>query len=243
MRKFKKLAALALAVLLCVSLCGCQELEDMRAAQAFLQKDGTIRWNGNTYRQLENVPHGFQFFGDKRVMVTLPDVPVLLSEIYGENFSADKEGVILHSWHYGVEEGFFCREDCYEEVAAYLQQEVKMDGYCYTYWDEEGDLMYYLTDAQCAVVDHLITSLEFTNAGNNLVFEMDDYCFPLWKCDEKHLFLSDNYAVEIANQKGTYYLITSENTMSAVPTEYYSILDEIVKPFYEAEIVPYISAE
>ena len=232
-----------LAVLMCLSLCGCQELEDMRSAHAFLQEDGTILWNGKTYRQLENVPQGFQFFGDRHVRVTLPDVPVLLSEIYGENFSADKDGVILHSWSYGVAEGFFCREDRYKEVAAYLQQEVKMDGYCYTYWNGEGDLMYYLTDTQCTAVDHLVASLEFTHVGTELNFEMNDYCFPLWKCDEKHLFLSDNYAVEIAVLKGAYYLITPDNTMSTVPEEYYAVFDEIVKVFYEAEIAMHDSAE
>lgn len=242
MKRFKKLVALALAVLLCVSLCGCQELEDMRAAHAFLQEDGTIQWNGSTYRQLENVPEGFQFYGGNRVLVTLPDVPVLLSEAFGENFYADKDGVILHSWSQGVEEAFFCREDCYDEMVSYLQQGAKMDGYCYTCWENESERQYDLTKDQIEVIDELLQSLEFTRVGTELVFEMSDYCFPLWKCDEKHLFLSDNYVVEIAKQNGTYYLITPDNTMSAVPTEYYAVMDEIVEVFYEAEVAPYISA-
>ncbi len=243
MRKIKSLVALALAVLLCLSLCGCQALEDMRAAHAFLQEDGTVLWNGNTYRRLENMPKGFQFYGDKRVVVTLPDVPVLLSEVYGENFSADKDGVILHSWSYGVDEAYFCREDCYEDMIAYLQQEVKMEGYCYTYWDGEEDHTYYLSDAQCEIVNQLMTSLEFTYISEDLVFEIDDYCLPLWECDEKHLFLSAEYAVEIAVQKGDYYLTTPDNTISAVPKEYYAELDEIVKAFYEAEMALYVSEE
>jgi hypothetical protein len=56
MKNSKRWIALLLALLLCASLCGCTELETMRANHAVWQEDGSILWDGVVYRELANVP-------------------------------------------------------------------------------------------------------------------------------------------------------------------------------------------
>ena len=50
MKTRKRWIALLAALMMCLSLCGCQELDDMRATHAFWQEDGSILWNGNVSR-------------------------------------------------------------------------------------------------------------------------------------------------------------------------------------------------
>jgi hypothetical protein len=77
MKKSKRWIALLLALLLCTSLCGCRELEDMRATHAVWQEDGTILWDGVVYRELQNVPEEYQHYVNGTIFVTETDVPVL----------------------------------------------------------------------------------------------------------------------------------------------------------------------
>ena len=241
MKKCKRWIAVVLVVMLCLPLCGCQSnLEDMRAAHAVWQEDGSILWNGNVYRELPNVPEGLEYYYGETIYVTEADVPVLLSEMFGQNFTVDSDGVLIHSWYWKGDEAYFCREDEYTEILEYLLQEVKLDTYFYTYWDQSSDnwleKYYYLTDEQREWIEDLTATLTFTLMDEDfyLDFEHDEYSVVLGKCDEKHLF-SEYHVLEIVYKQGKFYL-AMEGTVAEVPTEQYSAIRGIVKTFYKAEI-------
>lgn len=243
MKKAKRWTALLLMVLMCLSLCGCQNLEDMRAAHAFWQEDGSIKWNGNVYLPLTGVPEGFLFFYEQTVHVTEPDVPVLLSDTLGESFTVDEKGVILHSWNWDGAETYFCREDKYDYIMEYLQEDIGLTTYYYSYWpdydaDEE---YYYLSETQGNTIDRLMVTLDFAVMDEEFYysFEAEDFSVTLGKCDEEHLF-SDVHILEIAQKGGQFYLITPDEYIAEVPAEYGDIMKIIVSVYYNAEVKPYL---
>ena len=89
MKKMKRWIALLVALLMCLSLCGCQALDDMRATHAVYQEDGSILWNDVVYRKLENVDQIDVLdvsYDYAWIYVTESDVPVLLINWFGEEF-------------------------------------------------------------------------------------------------------------------------------------------------------------
>lgn len=245
MKRMKRIATLLVTLLMCLSLCGCQALEDMRAAHAVWQEDGSLKWNGNVYRLLENVPDELQFYSGDTVWVTDADVPVLLSEVYGVAFDVDIEGVLMCAWDWEeTSKTYYCREDQYDDLVAYLQQSVEMDMYFYSYWDYtvDGYADYYLTSEQQSIIDDLLATSSFTVVMDKDFYYYDlagEYCLTLNKCDEKHLF-SEYYVLEIVWKDGRFYLVTPDNCIGEVPTEYYDVMNEIAKAYYEAEVEPYL---
>lgn len=245
MKKCKRWIVMALASVLCLSLCGCQKLDDMRAVHAVWQEDGSILWNGDVYRQLEDVPESLQFYVDQTVMVTESDVPVLLSDLLGDSFTVDDSGVLMHNWHWNGGETWFCREDKYEEMAEYFRLEVELDTYFYAYWPEKnGDVKqqhYYLSEEEKAVIDTLLNEADFTDPGNILYgpFEETEFMVVLGRCDGKHLF-AEHYVVEIVSKQEGYYLF-SGGLLAPVPTSYNALFEQIVANYYEWEVLPYLS--
>ncbi len=245
MKKCKRWIAMALVSVLCLSLCGCQKLDDMRAVHAVWQEDGTILWNGDVYRQLEDVPESLQFYNDQTVMVTEPDVPVLLSDLLGDGFTVDENGVLMHNWHWDGGETWFCREDKYEEMAAYFRLEVELDTYFYAYWPEKNgqakETYYYLSDEEKDAIDTLLNTLDFDEVGDffDYPFERTEFGVALGRCDGKHLF-AEHYVVEIVSKQEGYYLF-SGGMLASVPTPYNALFEQIVAEYYEWEVLPYLS--
>ena len=174
MRKCKRWIAVLLISVMCLSLCGCQDLEDMRAAHARWQDDGSILWNGDTYRELENVPEEMQIYVGQLIHLTDADVPVLLSETFGSWLEVDASGVLLQRYANGKEH-YYCRDDQYDEIAEYLSAGIGYDSYFYNYWDYRMDdlsakLFYYLTDEEYDVMETLQATLEFAAIDNNFFY-------------------------------------------------------------------------
>ena len=233
MKKWKRFAAVTAVMMLCLSLCGCQALEDMRAVHAVWQEDGSILWNGDVYRKLEGATDAIQpFYSMNSIRVTEADVPVLLSGMFGTSADVSRDGMLLCVMHWDGGYTTYCHEDHFDEINAYLQGDMAIDHYCYSYWSDEGELMYYyLTQEQQQVIDEILLSeeplpSEWDGYAN---YEEGEYTLVIEGCDEKHLF-TEWYMFEIAVEKDGYYLITEEHAY-AVPPAYYGVFDEILKPY------------
>ena len=75
-KRSKRIFCLLTAIVLCFSLTACNELDEMRATHAIKQEDGSILWNGHTYRALEEYYGECKIDYDKTVYVTDPEVPL-----------------------------------------------------------------------------------------------------------------------------------------------------------------------
>lgn len=243
MKKTKRWIAFLLVFALCLPLCGCSNLDEMRAAHAFWQKDGSVLWNGNVYRLIEDVPEDLAIlYGQQEVYVTQADVPVLLSQMMGDCFSVVADETML--WSHGWDGGrvFYCREDVYDFMTEHLKNP-SLTTYYYTYWaDTDADeAYYYLSEAQGNTIDELIATLDFVVLDETFyhAFEANEFCLTLGKCDEEHLF-SNDYVVEIAWKDGLYYIISPNEYIAEVPNEYNDAMKSIVSVYYNAEVKPYL---
>lgn len=235
MKSCKRWIALFVALMMCLSLCGCQVLEDMRAAHAVYQEDGSILWNGNVYRQLANVELRDEInmvYEYQTVFVTTADVPVLLSDLMGEQYDVCADGTLLESNYWNEGYTLYCREDVYEETAACLQNGIEIDTYYYGYWNEEDEYVnYYLTEYQANTVNDVLTTVmpsayeEYEDVGiwNSLY---------LSGCDESRRFSKD-YLLDLWITESGYIIIADEGTY-LVPEAYNPIFNDITKLYVEA---------
>ena len=245
MKKCKRWIAVLLVVVLCLPLCGCQKLDEMRAAHAVWQEDGSIKWDGNVYRKLADSPEISIICDPTTIWLTEEDVPVLLSETIGEYCCISRNRVIFIVP--GPEgEVLYCREDMYAFMTEHLENP-ELTTYYYNYWDYESDdplgeqHYYYLSVTQGSTIDQLITELEFTALDEEFYydFEANDFRVPLGKCDSERLF-SANYVLEIVRKSGTFYLMTPDEQIAQVPSKYDDDMKIIVSVYYNETVRPFI---
>lgn len=239
MKKWKRWLVLALATVLCLSLCGCEELEIMRAEHAVWQEDGSILWNGNVYRKLENVENVDVLdisYDYAWIYVTEPDVPVLLSTWFGEEFDVCGNGTLLERYDYRLAEDktvWYCREDVYDETAALLEKGIEMTTYFYEYYNYSTDDFerYYLTKEQSEAVNTVFATVESEFAAvfeEPFIYEIDFYA-----CDDSHRFESD---VEMYMYKTEFgYYLEYDYLVYVVPEEYHDIFDGIWRAYLTNE--------
>lgn len=241
MKKCKRWIAVLLVVVLCLPLCSCQRLDEMRAAHAVWQEDGSIKWDGNVYRKLADSPKISIICDPTTIWLTEEDVPVLLSETIGEYCRISRNRVILIVP--GLEgEVLYCREDMCDFMTEHLKNP-ELTTYYYNCWDHESDEehYYYLSVTQGSTIDQLITELEFVDVDGEFYYDVtaNDFRVMLGKCDSERLF-GANYVLEIVRKSGTFYLMTPDEQIAQVPSKYDDIMKIIVSVYYNETVRPYI---
>ena len=237
MKTRKRWIAFFVAILMCLSLCGCQELDDMRAAHAFWQEDGSILWNGNVYRQLgdEDTRYDLDIVYDNvTINVTTKDVPVLLSGMSGmfsEPFDVCADGTLLEAYDWKGGYVMYCREDVYAETEEYLKNGFELSTYYYSYLDEDyNSFNYYLTEYQTKTINDILASVipaPYTEYEDEEIWDS----LILHGCDESHRF-SQSYLLDLWMTEDAYFLATDEDVYP-VPETFEPIFNDIVKAYVE----------
>ena len=236
MKNRKRWLVLALATVLCLSLCGCDELETMRSEHGVWQEDGSILWNGAVYRKLENTLSMGEFdftYSYVTIYVTEPDVPVLLSTMFGEAMDVSADGTILEHYDYRLAEErttWYCREDVYDEMVKELENGVNLTTYLYYYWDYEKQMSvpHYLTEEQSKTIHQVLTTV-IPVPSNEI--PVDDELY-LYISDDSHRF-EQNTDKWLCISESRYY-ISSYDEIYAVPMEYNAIFDGIWKAYNDS---------
>ena len=227
-----------LVLTVCLSLCGCARLDEMKARHAVWQEDGAILWNDAVYKPLPAVMEAEvnrMRLDDIPLHVTEVDVPVLLSALYGDYFECDKEGVFLRGYtrnntYYG-EYTLFCREDHYEEVAAELTNGFVTKGLCYDYFDSQLNAMrtYYVTAEQEYAISFVLDTAEWFSYDDEFYAE---YEVQLYRHDALDLYRE--YEMLLMYTGGGYYLVQNDIAY-LVPTDYEQTMQDILQVGYNAE--------
>ncbi len=230
----KRLFSLLLVFVLLFSFTGCQALDDARAAQAFYEEDGSIRWNGARYFPLtesDSVHPAFAYSVNNFVYVTEPDVPVLLSGIMGDlyGYSTDNAFLQMDNWI------LYCREDLFDSVQYRILNgfEYEKYGYWYYYWDddtyEEVEGSFIFSDEQIDAVYEVIQT-ETPQVQSSVVSLEYDYLASVMGCSDDLLFRE--YLCDILYHKGTYYVVQSDENnylIYEVPFSAASVFEEIMR--------------
>ena len=242
MKNRKRVLAMVLTLLFCLSLCSCSKLDEMQEMHAVWRKDGTILWNGAVYRPLPR--RYFDLNGNrftKSIYVTDADVPVLLSASYGEHFYGSADGVFIYGYkaseEYSSYTREYCRADKYEEVKATLDGMEWLDGLCYDYYDqaENTHKTYYLTVEQQQA---LYKIMEY------------GYSTSVWSSDNVYnvdLYYHDPYDIyrqsawTLVSTGDAFYIMEGPPYSESwewgwmVPDDYRIIVENIIRVGYEAE--------
>ena len=205
----KRLLALVLILMQLPLLCGCAELEAMRACHATVNR-GThyIHWNGKVYRPLA---YGKYLTVDPQVrtyvFATDEDVPVLLSPVfYEKRLLASDDKQIL--W-YMTGNVYYCEESVYKTISERIKAPFVPDTVCYRYQtiDPETHQLrleyYHLTDEQIQAIELVASQTEPTVLSQGMYMRYD-WNITLEECSEDMLFRRNS--CRISKSGNTYYL-------------------------------------
>lgn len=125
MKKFKRILALGFVILICVSLCSCNFIDELRSKQAFYDAPDRITFRDEVYIKLPECDN-LKYYSEAYGNVTEKDVPVLLSDSYGQSFSFNNDLSLLR-----ISLGnYYVREDLYDQYYNVISNKPTLDRYC-----------------------------------------------------------------------------------------------------------------
>lgn len=225
MKRSKRILCLLTAILLCLSLTACNDLDEMRANHAIRQEDGTILWNGYTYRMLEGDYTYLNVDYVHIIYATDPDVPVLLSSMEGHPHYVSKNELLLVGTRY-AEETVFCREDYYQWTQEAINNGFDIESYGYTRWvskdSESVEKQFYLSQQERKAIDRILASAPSYEYNPDLW----TCCFFIYGFSKYDIF--SQHICEVLWDGTAYYLRTDDAAMSTyrVPESDWAMLDE-----------------
>ncbi len=253
MKKAKRIIVLVLVSLLCLSLCSCQAIDDLRAQHAIFQEDGSILWNDAKYvpiRQFSDEiwsEYAIESYNSVYINITEADVPVLLAGYFGDIGYVYNDGeLIYHTDDLTYERVYFCRTDRVDRVVAELDaivqkldEELVVYAYYYTYnnWEQDEELTYYLREEQKNAVDLVLTSVRPVMSDEVLTITWN---VGLNACNYKDEWMEGGCLINLTTD-GRYYFSGVNGTQEIywVPEELYPIMDSIFEPLWiENEVEP-----
>lgn len=221
MKKVSRIVSVLIVLGICLSLCGCDALDELRASRASFTASGVMKLSdGTEYIRLPECKElNPNFTGYESVYVVEEEIPLLLTTIFGNYFPKSDDGVFLQAY---TEEGviYYCRADAYDSILARIKNGFTAEVYCYTYYDYENDeeFLYTLTKAQADAVMQVCTTQEPETLPEAAMLDYD-YMADLYFCTADRLFRENT--VDICVIKGKYYVVDygDVTTLYSVPVE------------------------
>ena len=231
--------ALCLALVLCVSLCGCAQLDNMQAAHAVWVDEDTVAWNGYTYTLLEGYWTDLNAQSATSIFITEADVPTLLITWFGESAWVNSNGTLLSYYEddYLMGESgqkIFCRSD----LSAWLEDAFingyELETFQYEYWNTDTGLRcaYTLTPEQVQAVNTVMDTVEPFAVEE--YYPSDKDSVTLYGYSAYGLFIEDIGWIDCVD--GMYYIFRENghegygwNTdCYIVPNELYTVFESIL---------------
>ncbi len=209
MKKTIRFISLFLVIVICLSLCGCVSLDELRASSGIITDDGIIKlYDGTEYKKLDNFDGlSPNFGGYDYVEIVTEEVPVLLVSSYSKDMlSKSIDGKILVQYTDDADEVWYCRSDIYDYVVERIENGYSTNNYCYYYLDVDDDIyaLCVLTQSQSDAINSVVSSQKPEKREDLGYIYFDSYV-DLSLYSDDLLFSKDSYSVGIVN--GTYYII------------------------------------
>lgn len=259
MKNKRKFLVMILALLImCLCLTGCDELDDMRAKQAFwtTELDRTsITYNNTEYKALDlRGSYGNPLYNvnaSEQVSITEKDVPVLLSNSYGMSGDISKDEVFIQTWlydetTYSSNEALYCRADMYDSVSKTIADGIEYTNYGTGFfkWNEkemQNEWIYhYFTEEETEAMDKVLDEVKPVYHSNIQIEGY--YVTAIDKVSEDKLFGSYNYEL-YTDDSGNYFILklaefSDDYSYYEVPTELSPIFENIENMVYQETFVP-----
>jgi len=238
MKKVTRILCLIAVFAICLSLCGCSVLDEIRQTRAIRTESGDIRLEGGAeYKLLPECRELTPMFDEmKTVYVVTEDVPLLLTSAMGEYFDLSDDGIFLKNYVEG-EEVYYCRADAYDAVYQRIVSGLTLDKCCYWCYDyNAGRLIpYVLTQAQFDAVNQVCQTQEPQTLPSGAMMDWD-YWVALNMCSEDLLFTK--VLADICVTDGKYYVEVAagvDTLLYAVPAELTATFADIMDMFVQTE--------
>ncbi len=202
----KRLKFILLIVVVCLSLCSCKELDEMKRCHALNLGNGVLELNNVSYKLFKvESDCDIVFNHDRHVYVTDPDVPVLLSQMGFFKFlpSINKDDTIIYEY----DSDYYIREDKYELYKQSVKNGINYTDIVLDFYDEfTGETnTYVLSDLEkqavlSAVSSKLYGEYPYIDDEINLYFQSDDGLF------------RDDLFYSIVKSSGEYYIVEYSET-------------------------------
>ncbi|MDO4743452.1 MAG: hypothetical protein Q4B04_05410 [bacterium] len=222
---FKILTITIAAFLICFCFSGCQMIDDAREAQFIRISEDKIKSGDIEYILLPPCEYLRPVSAYENVYITDADVPVLLSEFFGETYQKSEDQVFVFGYSGDVITAY-CRSDKYDEMSEKIKQGFNSTGYCYGYYNYEKQKMEYckLTEHQAAAVDTVLSKV-------NPVVLPDMASLDYVDVVDLEEFSNDvqfrRSAVDIGIKNDQYYLINYQNDSTMI----YQVPDNLAGVF------------
>ena len=223
MKKTIRILSLFVVFGLCLSLCGCMALDDLRASRATRTADGLIRLSdGTEYKLLPECEELYVGQSDSAdIYLAEEELPLLLT-VFADYATKSNNGRLLR-----VYQDYYCRTDLYDSVLARIQNGFVPEVYGYEYYDRELEdyQLCQLTPDQAAAVEQVYTTQEPEKLPTAARLQYDhriNLC--LYSAD--YLFCRDT--LDICLVEGEYFLVGDDNTLYTVPAELSAVFTEIM---------------
>lgn len=228
MKKLIKFAAVSLAAAMMVlSFCSCKQLDEAKKSQAFWsgKKGEAIVYGGEKYVKLPKCE--ILSAQGKDITVTDKDVPVLLSNMYGDRFIYDsKHGIMSPK---GDGDIFYVSADKYDEVTARIKER-KLDKYCVRTVDDMDERWYVVDDSVIEAINAAIGSAQAADFSEEYLINA---VYDLEKCDKDILLADpgdfvDIYCYEI-DGKAFYTVDYKGESEYLIPEQYNKTVDGFIQ--------------
>lgn len=230
MKKYLKLClAFVLSLVICLSFCSCNALDELRAAQAFFDKEGNIIYKGNTYVKFDNlnsdVSAVIPYYNE--IYITKPDVPLLLSTVIKEGQGWINESCTLIEIS-DYESNYYILESKIDEYDKILKNLEFTDMYFeYVSVDDDGYKYELVSDRVKTAINRALKENKLSKYSLYDCYNS----FYLYECDKQITFSGREYAVAVfstddTNENFEFAVSVDEETQSC-----YKIPDEYQKDF------------
>ncbi len=229
----KRGAALILFAVLCLSLCSCIDIKEMKASQAFYanNQQTEIIFGGKKYVQAQQWPEELIVDLPNYGRVTKEDVPVLLSDFTGDlmEYNEDKTIISCNGNNYFLEEKYY---ELSETVTNLEFDYYYIDSYDYNTHEYVKQT---LSDETAAVMEDILNYTEpyFLNEG---YWEFADCC-QIYRCDKTKTF-AIHEVVLCYTEGGVYFFLTNDFSSEAyyfIPTDKQHLFKELFPMNLEEE--------
>ncbi len=212
MKNFKKITTAVLLVVICLSLCSCRALDDLRDRHAFYDENGII-YKNVLYIKVDEA-YDLNFFYKKDVFVTDTDVPVLLSGMFGYRCQFNTDETILCGYDVKTSSGvYYIREDKYPAYMSSIKNGINYTELGFGYYD------YYIGQK----VDYILSYSEkqlvlaaLATEPYNEEYVVDDQ-IDLFIQSDNGLFKKD-LQYSIIKSAGCYYIAEYDENGSCIKT-------------------------
>lgn len=241
MKRFFRATAFVVAlIMVMMTFTGCNALDAMRQSHAFYTEDGNILFEGNEYVIFEYEGEIFPMISSsvQCIYVTESDVPVLLSQMLGDELQYSDDKVFLVCSEY-MEDTYYCRKDVYDEYMEMISQ-LDYTKYCYSYTVEieyeETDMIYVLEEDEAAAIDYVINETEAITMPDGASFDYD-VSVGIEAATDDLIFRKEKCTVIRANRNYYIETVSEENgdtVFYAVPEELEDAFDGIIECYLDS---------